>query len=69
MIDAETLERLELKIAYLERANTELSDVVYRQQREIADLQERFAALRDRFEALKSQPAPYSAEEEKPPHY
>ncbi len=69
MIDAETLERLELKIAYLERANTELSDVVYRQQREIAELQERFAALRDRFETLKSQPTQYTAEEEKPPHY
>jgi uncharacterized coiled-coil protein SlyX len=65
----ETLERLELKIAYLERANTELSDVVYRQQREIAGLQERFATLKDQFEALKSQPTQYTAEEEKPPHY
>ncbi len=27
----ETVERLELKIAYLERAGQELSDVVYRQ--------------------------------------
>lgn len=41
MMDPERLERLELKIAYLERANTELSDVVYRQQREIADLEQR----------------------------
>lgn len=69
MMDSETLERLELKIAYLERANTELSDVVYRQQREIADLEERFAVLKERFEALKSQPTQYTAEEEKPPHY
>lgn len=68
-MDPEKLERLELKIAYLERANMELSDVVYRQQREIAELQERFAALKDRFEALKAQPTQYTAEEEKPPHY
>lgn len=68
-MNQETLERLELKIAYLERANSELSDVVYRQQQEIADLQERFSVLKDRFEALKSQPTQYTAEDEKPPHY
>ncbi len=68
-MDPERLERLELKIAYLERANTELSDVVYRQQREIADLEQRVATLKERFEALKSQPTQYTAEEEKPPHY
>jgi SlyX protein len=68
-MNEEALERLELKIAYLERANTELSDVVYRQQREIADLQERISVLKDRFEALKTAPTPYTAEDEKPPHY
>ena len=68
-MDPERLERLELKIAYLERANTELSDVVYRQQREIADLEQRVATLKERFETLKSQPTQYTAEEEKPPHY
>lgn len=68
-MNQETLERLELKIAYLERANSELSDVVYRQQQEIADLQERFSVLKDRFEALKTQPTQYTAEDEKPPHY
>lgn len=31
-------ERLELKIAFLERASAELSDVVYAQQREIVNL-------------------------------
>lgn len=65
----EMVERLELRIAYLERANTELSDVVYRQQQEIADLQARFTVLKDRFEALKTAPTPYTAEDEKPPHY
>ncbi len=65
----EMLERLELRIAYLERANTELSDVVYRQQQEIADLQERCLVLKDRLEALKATPTAYTAEDEKPPHY
>jgi SlyX protein len=68
-MDPNTLERLELKIAYLEKANTELSDVVYRQQREIAELQDRFTKLKDRFEALATNASAYTAEDEKPPHY
>lgn len=65
----ERIERLELKLAYLERANTELSDVVYRQQREFDELQQRFAALKDRLEVLANQPAAYAVVDEKPPHY
>jgi SlyX protein len=65
----ETLERLELKIAFLEKANTELSDVVYRQQREIAELQQRVADLKDRVETLKIEPTSYSSQDEVPPHY
>ena len=68
-MDQDVIERLELKIAFLEKANTELSDVVYRQQREIDDLQGRFTMLKDRFETFAAQPAEYSAEDEKPPHY
>lgn len=65
----DTLERLELKIAYLEKANTELSDVVYRQQREIDELYRRIDKLKDRLEALATAPTPYSPADEKPPHY
>lgn len=68
-MDQDVIERLELKIAFLEKANTELSDVVYRQQREIADLQDRFTLLKDRLEALAAQPVEYTTLEEKPPHY
>jgi SlyX protein len=68
-MDQDALERLELKIAFLERANTELSDVVYRQQREIADLQQRLVVLKDRIETLAAQPTGYSATDEMPPHY
>ncbi len=68
-MDTEIIERLELKIAYLERANSELSDVVYRQQREIAALQERLTLLKEQFEAFKDRPTSYTPEDEKPPHY
>ena len=41
----ESIERLELKLAFLERANQELSDVVYRQQQELEELRTRVALL------------------------
>jgi SlyX protein len=65
----ELLERLELKIAYLERANHELSDVVYRQQRELDELNARMVAFANRFAELSHQPRAYTQDEERPPHY
>lgn len=66
----EALERIELKIAFLERANNELSDVVYRQQQELQALGEKLATLNNRIEAAKTeQQTPYTLEEERPPHY
>ncbi len=64
-----TLEQIEIRIAYLEKANTELSDVVYQQRQEIEILRARLAALVGRLEAEQSQPTAYSPEDEKPPHY
>lgn len=65
----EVIERIELKIAYLERANHELSDVVYRQQRELDALGLRLSAALGRIDALRQLERPYTLEEEKPPHY
>lgn len=62
-------EALELKIAFLERANTELSDVVYRQQRDIDVLRAQMTVLTARLEALQSAPSAYTPEQERPPHY
>jgi len=63
------LERLEVKLAFLESAANELSDVVYKQQQEIAALNERLMALTNRFDTFKTTDQVYTAEEERPPHY
>lgn len=68
MNDAD-LERLELKLAFLERANQDLSDVVYRQQRDIDGLRVQIEHLLGRVDALREEPTKYSAEQERPPHY
>jgi uncharacterized coiled-coil protein SlyX len=66
---SEFIERLELKIAFLERANQELSDVVYRQQQELQDLRARVEVLATRVDAVKAGETQYTAEQERPPHY
>jgi SlyX protein len=69
-MNAEALEQVETKIAFLEHANAELSDVVARQQRDIDALRDQIAALTARIQALReSDAAPPSAEDERPPHY
>jgi SlyX protein len=65
----EAIERIELRIAYLENANNELSDVVYRQQQEILEMRERMGLLVNRFDELENKPRDWTASEEKPPHY
>ncbi len=69
-MSSDALERLETKIAYLERANIELSDVVYRQHREIDALRQRIESLAERLSALHSQDDEQrTPEDERPPHY
>jgi SlyX protein len=63
------IERFELKLAYLERANQELSDVVYRQQQELDELRARLALVTSRVDALKATEETYTLEQERPPHY
>ena len=63
------VERLESKIAFLERANNELSDVVYRQHREIQALRARLDALAQRFDSITSADEQRTPEDERPPHY
>ena len=65
----DAVERIELKIAFLEQAYQELSDVVYRQQREIDQLRQLVATAQGQIEALRNEGPPRAADEERPPHY
>jgi len=69
-MDDAALEQLQTKIAFLERANAELSDVVFRQQRSIDALRDEIASLAQRMQSLgDSDGTPRTAEDERPPHY
>jgi uncharacterized coiled-coil protein SlyX len=68
-VDTDTIERLEMKIAFLEAANSELSDVVYRQQKELDALRDRMMSLVGRVDELQNKTREWTAAEEKPPHY
>lgn len=64
----ERVETLEFKVAHLERALQELSDVLYRQQRELDALRERSQTLLEQVQQLDQRGAgPTSVEI--PPHY
>jgi SlyX protein len=65
----DVLERLETKLAFLEKATNDLSDVVYRQQQDIVALNDKVVSLVSRIDALKPNEPAYTPEEERPPHY
>ncbi len=65
----DALEVLQSKIAYLERATNELSDVVYRQHTEIKTLEAQVKALRDRLNGPQFDDAQRTPDQERPPHY
>lgn len=69
MEEASALERIELRIAYLERTNQELSDIVYQQQREIEALRTRLAAFEQRLDAWHAEQSDPAPGDERPPHY
>jgi SlyX protein len=52
-MSVQALQELEIKLAFLERANTELSDVVYGQQRALDALQERVRLLEAQVDVLR----------------
>jgi SlyX protein len=67
-MDDETLEQIQIKIAFLERANADLSDVVFRQQQEIRALGVRIKEVSERLESAQSEER-RPPEDERPPHY
>lgn len=68
-MNAQRLEQVETQIAFLERANAELSDVVLRQHRDIEALRVQVSALIARVDAAHSDSGVRTPEEERPPHY
>jgi uncharacterized coiled-coil protein SlyX len=65
----ETLEQIQTKIAFLERATSELSDVMFRQHREIQALEAKLKAVLDRLSGTQLDESPRPPDHEKPPHY
>lgn len=65
----ETLEQIQIKIAFLERANSDLSDVVYRQQQEIDALNGRIKEVAERLDTAQAEERQRPPEDERPPHY
>jgi SlyX protein len=66
---SERLDAIEEKLAHLERAVHELSDVVARQQKEIERALERNQRLVEKLAAMESEFGPSATAHEKPPHY
>jgi len=64
--DAARLETLETKVAYLEQTLQQLSDVMYRQQR---DLDRMIARNQQLLDELGTSPGASGSEIEIPPHY
>jgi SlyX protein len=65
----ERLDAIEEKLAHLERAVAELSDVVARQQKELDRALDRNQRLMEKIAALESDTGPSATAYEKPPHY
>jgi uncharacterized coiled-coil protein SlyX len=64
----DSLERVQAKIAYLEQAMNELSDVVFRQHKEIQALEAQLKGLKERLSGAPPDAA-RTLEQERPPHY
>jgi SlyX protein len=68
-MNEEALEQIQTKIAFLEQANADLSDVVFRQQQEIRALDARIKEMSERLAAAQAEERQRSADDERPPHY
>jgi uncharacterized coiled-coil protein SlyX len=68
-MNGDPIEQLQTKIAFLERANAELSDVVFRLHSELAALAVHVRTLADRLHSEQSQDRFSALDEERPPHY
>lgn len=67
-MEDETLEQVQSKIAYLERAMLELSDVVFRQHKEMQGLEAQLKNINERLQGAVVDET-RTTHEERPPHY
>jgi uncharacterized coiled-coil protein SlyX len=65
----ERLDAIEEKLAYLEAAIAQISDVVTRQQKELNAALDRNQRLSDKISAMESDFGASATAYEKPPHY
>jgi SlyX protein len=65
----DALEQIQTKIAFLERSNAELSDMVFRQHQDLEALRAKVNELSQRLEAALSAGDEPAQTEERPPHY
>jgi len=65
----EALVEVQSKIAHLERAVNELSDVVFRQHREIQALEGQMKAVKEKLQGGAPEESIRTPEQERPPHY
>ncbi len=63
------IEALEIKLSHLERALSEINDVVIRQQKDLEVALARQQRLRDQLSVLEAGIGTGTTAEEKPPHY
>ncbi|HWX37396.1 MAG TPA: SlyX family protein [Steroidobacteraceae bacterium] len=65
----EPLEQIQTKIAFLERAASDLSDTVFRQHQEIQALEAKLKAVVERLSGAQSDESARPPDQERPPHY
>jgi SlyX protein len=63
------IETIEIKLAHLEQAVAQISDVVARQQKELDRALDRNQRLTEKIAALESDAGASATAHEKPPHY
>jgi uncharacterized coiled-coil protein SlyX len=65
----EPLVEVQSKIAHLERAVNELSDMVFRQHKEIQALESQVKAVKEKLQGGILEESTRTPEQERPPHY
>jgi len=65
----ERLTEVEIRLAHIDQSVTELSDVIYAQQKLITGLEQTCEELRQRMQASSDGGSSQAPEDEKPPHY